>query len=383
MASKQPEIPKHRQSPDQREAAERAAIDRELAQDRVAVGLPPEQHLDLTPAQIERAEHEKAALLEAVKPVPKKTGPEAQDGLTQRLAPAVAPGRRQPTVVITPVSKVDPTEVQKRLDAAADAVKAKQTEIERAEEQDRHAKEARELELDRARQQLGIVEQEQARLEEQAIGRALTEKAERFEKSAERNRRGASSEESVRRAAFIEAATPLVAAVEQFMVDLMSFAAEYVPVLQRLSKLRWEDTPHEWLPKYRRYLEDRAVRPSLTLLGDIDSALKEGTHLISLMEQVRDGAEPWGYSQHINGHALLLQRLQTYGNHNMKHFRFALGALYSELDKVETAAWQNATPGVRPRVTFMQPLLPQPPGSENVQPAIDWNSDSVLNDERK
>ena len=369
----------------EQEQIERERIARELAADRAAAGLPPEQILELTPAQIERAEQEKAALLEAVKPVPKKAGPEAQDGLTQRLAPAQrAVSPRVPTVTITPVSsKVDASEVQKRLDAAADAVKAKLAEITAAEEQDRLAKEARELELDRARQQLGVVEQEQTKLEEQAIGRALTEKAERFEKSAERNRRGASSEESVRRAAFIEAATPLVAAAERFMVELMPWAAEYVPVLQRLSKLRWEDTPGEWLPKYRRYLEDRAVRPSLTLLGDIDSALKEGTHLISMMEQVLDGAAPWGYSQHIDGHRSLLQRLQTYGNHTMKHFRFALGALYSELDKVETAAWQNATPGVRPRVTFMQPLLPQPPGSENVQPAIDWNSDSVLNDERK
>jgi hypothetical protein len=376
MSPKNEIPPKHRQSPDQREQQEREQIERELAADRAAAGLPPERHIEMTPAQIEAAEREKQALLEAVKPIPEKVRAEAKAGLTQKLEPvAAAPGRRPPTVIITPVSKTDASEVQKRLDEATKAVQLKQSEIEAAEQRDREAKEARDAELEIARQQLGIVEQEQARLTEQATGRALAATADRFAKSAAKNRMAESSEESERRAAFIETATPMVAAAEQFMVELMPFAAEYVPVLEKLAKLRWEETPPEWQAKHRLQIVDRAVKPSRDLLWEIDAALKGGTQLIAQVELVRDG--------HAKPTSSLLQELKTYTNHHMGHYRSALGALYSELGKVDGAAWLNTTPGVRPTVTFVQRVPLGPPGSGNAQPDIDWNSDRVLNDERK
>ena len=65
--------PKNRRIEEERAELEQERIARELFEDRIAAGLPPERVVEMTPMQRSAAEAEKAALMEAIKPLPKKT----------------------------------------------------------------------------------------------------------------------------------------------------------------------------------------------------------------------------------------------------------------------------------------------------------------------
>jgi len=135
--SQKNEIPRHRQSPDQRDQQD--AIQAELDRERAEVGLPPERVVEMSPAQKTALERERQALLEAIAPIKKQpTGPEAQ---------------RRVTVIIRPV-EVDAQAVADAQAAseAVDAALAEQARLLQVVHDAKRDLEAANLKVDQARE---------------------------------------------------------------------------------------------------------------------------------------------------------------------------------------------------------------------------------------